>query len=45
MHACLLTGLMILGDVCLLALPTVYSLGITLPSNLTQSQQLLVDSV
>lgn len=39
------TGLMILGEVCLLAEPTVYSLRLTLPSNVPQSQQLLVDSV
>ena len=36
---------MILGEVCLLAEPTVYSLRLTLPSNVPQSQQLLVDSV
>lgn len=39
------TGLMILGDVCLLAVPTVYSLSVTLPSNLAPPQQLLIDSV
>jgi len=36
---------MILDDVCLFAEPAVYSLHVTLPSNHSQSQQLLIDSV